>query len=143
MNRHSTPSTPNGYDLCPRLDGDFGASLGPLYRRRDGGGFALRVELKHRNVRGVIHGGALMTLADQVLGLTVQQAIDGAPAATVSLNCDLVASAEPGDLIEGEAYVTRVTRSLVFVHGTLRCGEKLILTASGLWKRLHPGYSAG
>lgn len=143
MNQHSPPPIPEGYALCPAIDGEFSAGLGPLYRRRDGAGYAFRVEARHRNARGAIHGGMLMTLTDQILGLTVQQAIDGAPAATVSLNFDLVAGAEPGDLIEGEARVTRVTRSIVFIQGTLRCGERLILTASGLWKRLHTGYSGG
>jgi uncharacterized protein (TIGR00369 family) len=127
---------PEGYEPCPMPDGEFGQSLGPLYWRRDRGGFAFRVEARHRNYNGNIHGGMLMTLADKVLGLTVAQALDGQPAATVSLNCDMISSAHPGDLIEGVAQVNRVTGSIVFVQGTLRCGERLILSASGLWKRI-------
>lgn len=132
---------PDGYAPCTTPDGRFGPNLGPLYQRHDGSGFAFRVRERHNNARGVTHGGMLMTLADQVLGLTVQHAIDGAYAATVNLNCDFVASTAPGDLVEGSAQVTRVTRSIVFVQGTLYCGERLILTASGLWKRLDPRHS--
>ncbi len=129
---------PDGYALCRTLDGTFGPGLGPLYQHQDGSSFAFRVRERHNNVRGVTHGGMLMTLADQILGLTVQHALEGAYAATVNLNCNFVASTAPGDLVEGSAQVTRVTRSVVFVQGTLYCGERLILTASGLWKRLDP-----
>ena len=44
--------------------------------------------------------------------------------------------ARPGDFVAGEAMVTRITRSIVFVQGSVRCGDRVLLTASGLWKRL-------
>jgi uncharacterized protein (TIGR00369 family) len=137
QSRTATPEDiPEGYEPCTAQDGMFGPGLGQLYQRRDGDGFAFRVQARHNNARDVTHGGMLMTLADQALGLTVQRALNGGYAATVSLNCDFVASAAPGDLIEASARVTRVTRSIVFVQGALYCGERLLLTASGLWKRL-------
>lgn len=129
---------PEGYEASPVLDGNFGQSLGPLYRRLDGGGFAFRTGPEHRNGRGITHGGVLMTIADQTLGLTVQKAIDGGPAVTVTLNCDFVDGAMAGELIEVEAAVTRVTKSLVFVKGELTSGGRTILTAAGIWKRMRP-----
>jgi uncharacterized protein (TIGR00369 family) len=139
--REDDDAMPDGYLPCTMPDGTFGQLLGALYQSRDGKSFAFRVSERHGNARGVVHGGMLMTMADQVLGLTVQQAIDGGPAATVSLNCDFIAAAQPGDLIEGTAEVTRVTRSIVFVQGRLQCGERLIMSAAGLWKRLGSRYS--
>lgn len=127
---------PPGYRLCLMPDGPFTEPLGPLFIRDDGSGFAFRATMRHCNARGVVHGGMLMTFADQALGLTVQRALGSLDVATVSLNCDLVAGAVPGDLIEGEAEVTRISRSIVFVRGTLRCGERILMNASGLWKRL-------
>jgi len=127
---------PEGYVLCSLPIGEFGDSLGPLFIRQDGSGFACRMLSRHQNPRGAIHGGVLLALADQVLGLTVFQATGQTPSATITLNCDFVEAAFPGDLVEGEATVTRVTGSVVFVHGTLRRGERVILTASGIWKRL-------
>ncbi len=128
--------TPPGYQLCRMPDGPFAQTLGPLYIREDGAGFAFRATALHCNARGVVHGGMLMTFADQTLGLTVQRALGTVDVATTSLNCDLVASAVPGDLVEGRAQITRITRSIVFVRGTLNCGDRVVLTASGLWKRL-------
>ncbi len=129
---------PAGYEASPTLDGNFGQSLGPLFRRLDGGGYAFRVGPEHRNGRGMTHGGVLMTIADQTLGLTVQQALDGGPAVTVTLNCDFVDGAQAGELIEVDAVVTRVTRSLVFVKGELTSEGRTILTAAGIWKRMRP-----
>lgn len=129
---------PDGYEICTMPDGEFGASHGQLYWHPSRKSFAFRAENRHCNHNGSVHGGMLMTLTDQILGLTVVQALDGHPAATVSLNCDMIASAMPGDLIEGEAEITRITRSLVFVQGLLRCGDRRLLSASGLWKRIRP-----
>lgn len=127
---------PEGYEVCTMPDGPFGTNVGPLFIRKDGNGFAFRVEARHCNAREAIHGGMLMTFADQVLGLSVQRAVETVKVATISLHCDLVSSAMPGDLVEGEAVVTRITRSVVFVRGSLRCGDRPVLTASGVWKRL-------
>lgn len=134
---------PPGFEPCTMDDGDFGKSQGQLYWSEDARRFAFRVENRHRNENGMIHGGMLMTLADQVLGLTVVRALGNNPAATVSLNCDFIDGALPGDLIEGEAVVTRITRSLVFVQGSLQCGERRLLSASGLWKRIRPRTTEG
>ncbi|QCK86326.1 PaaI family thioesterase [Phreatobacter aquaticus] len=137
------PGIPEGYEPTPALDGNFDRVLGPLYRRSNGPGFAFRTGEAHSNIRGAIHGGVLTALADQTLGLTVMEAIDGGMAVTISLTCDFVDGARPGDLIECSAAVTRVTRSVVFVQGELRCGKRLLLTATGLWKRLRPVYPTG
>lgn len=127
---------PEGFAPCDIADGDFADMVGPLYVRRDAAGtsYGFRVEPRHGNVRGSIHGGMLMTLADQVLGLTVAEAVDHAPLATVSLNNDFVAGATPGDWLEGRAEIVRRTRSLVFVRGAIRRGEDVVLSASGVWR---------
>lgn len=140
--RQQMDAMPDDFAPCTVGDGDFGRSNGQLYWSQARGRFAFRVSDRHRNENGVIHGGMLMTLADQVLGLTVVQALGNKPAATVSLNCDFVSGALSGDLIEGEARVTRITKSLVFVQGSLHCGDRLLLTASGLWKPLKPKSTA-
>ena len=131
---------PPGYEICAMPDGAFAAAVGPLFIRHTGRGprFAFRAAAKHTNARGVVHGGMLMTFADQALGLAVQHAVGTIDVATASLNCDLVAGARPGDLIEGEATISRITRRLVFVKGTLACGDTVLMNASGLWVRIRP-----
>src|SRR5512139_1745791 len=105
---------PPGYEICAMPDGEFAAMIGPLLIRQCDSGprFAFRAERKHTNARGVVHGGMLTSFADQALGLTIQLALNTLDLATVNLNCNLVASARPGDLIEGAAAITRITNRL-------------------------------
>jgi uncharacterized protein (TIGR00369 family) len=140
----SKVETPPGYEVSTMPDGPFAAMIGPLFIRLTecGPRFAFRAASKHTNARGVVHGGVLMSFADQTLGLTVQRAVGSIDVATVSLNCDLVTSAKPGDLIEGEATVTRIARRLIFVKGSLFCGDRAILNASGVWVRFKPAAGA-
>lgn len=128
---------PEGFAPHPVPDGGLSRLLGTLYSRRIGDslrfGFACRES--HTNAMNSIHGGLLMTFADQVLGLTVQDALQTNRVATVSLNCDFVSGVRPGQWIEGEARIKRTTQSLVFVEGTITRRDIIVLTASGLWYR--------
>ena len=135
-----TASIPDGYELYTHPDGKFATLIGPLYLRQTNGvmRFAYRATEHDCNARGIVHGGRLMTFADQVLGQTCIHTAKSNDLVTVTLNCDLVAAAMPGDLIEGEAEIIRIARTLIFVRGKLFCGDKTLLTANGLWARVQP-----
>ncbi len=113
----------------------FGAMVGPIYERLDQHGFAraFRVEERHTNGRGVLHGGMLMTFADIVLAQAGIVAVGG-PAATIRIVTEFVAPGWIGDWVEGRAEVSRRTRLLVFTRGTLVVGERLLMTASGVYR---------
>jgi uncharacterized protein (TIGR00369 family) len=130
---------PEGFAPHPVPDGGFGQLLGPLYSRRIGKNlrFGFVCQKNHTNAMNNVHGGLLMTFADQVLGLSVQDALQSDRVATVSLNCDFVSGVRAGQWIEGEARITRIAQSLVFVEGTIFRGRSIVLTASGLWYRRH------
>ena len=119
-------------------EGGFDALIGPLWRRPTPGGWtcAFRAEPKHANRRGVVHGGMLVTFADHALGMSVWTAVGEKPCATATLNADFVGAVRPGDWVECEAEITRVTNALVFVRGRLFVGERTVMTATGIWKRL-------
>jgi acyl-coenzyme A thioesterase PaaI-like protein len=51
----------------------------------------------------------------------------------LSLNCDFVSAGEPGERVEGRAIVTRATRSVMFMSGTLTVGERVLMTATGVY----------
>ena len=131
---------PHGFEpLGPT--GNFPAMVGPFHvsRATTPSRFGVRLTEAHTNARGVCHGGMLMAFADHLLGYAVIEAVGLEPIATISLATDFVRAAMPGDWIEGTAEVVRVTRSVVFMRATLRCGDKVVLTASGVWKRLGGG----
>ena len=61
---------------------------------------------RHGNVRGNLHNGMLMTLADQILGFTVTEALGHTSLATVSLNTEFVAGANIGDWLVGRGEIS-------------------------------------
>ncbi len=128
---------PEGYRPEPENNA-FAALVGPIYRKTEDGGvwFLFDAEDKHRNPRGVVHGGMLMTFMDNLLARTIVHAIGDVGKATMSLSCDFVGPARPGQRIEGRGEVTRVTRSVVFARGSIAADGATVVTGSGVWKLL-------
>ena len=128
-------SPPDGYRemISP---GTFPEHIGPLYFKRDGDiySYAFNALPHHANANGIIHGGMLVTFIDEILGHQVWRAIGKKPCATISLNCDFVAAVKPGDWVEAKTRVVRKGVSVVFMRGELIVGDKVVLTADGIWK---------
>lgn len=134
---------PEGYRALDRIGG-FIALAGPyFYRERADGDapdvfhYGFRSADGHKNTNGVVHGGALLTFADTAMGATVYY-LAKRPCATISLNSEFVSAAKPGSWIDATVTITRQTRSLTFVRGTLSAGKETLLTASGIWKLFAP-----
>lgn len=130
-------AVPAGFEPLPARGG-FEEVIGPIHVKQVDGAYVCGVaaEPRHANRRGVIHGGMLISLADHTLGMIVSHALERQPCATISLNTDFLSSARAGDWIECRGRITRATRSLVFITGELRVGDRLIATATGIWKKL-------
>ena len=88
------------------------------------------------NQAGVAQGGLLVTLADRVMGHALRHGLDGEPVATVQLDTHFMSAGQVGDIVEGRARMTRITRSLAFIDGTITCGDRTLVSARGVWKRL-------
>lgn len=117
------------------------ALVGPLWQRAYGQDltFGFLAEERHLNRRGVVHGGMLMTFADQALGLTAREANGGLPQATIQLDTQFIAPAAAGEFISVTAEVVRRTRSILFMRGTLVVGERAVASSQGIWKVLSAG----
>jgi len=117
----------------------FGSLVGPMYQKLEDGRLyrGFRVEPKHTNRLGIVHGGMLLTFADTLLGAGLRHALGGPrPAVTVKLSTDLVMAAPLGAWVEGTAEVTRAGRSLVFVRGRAWTHRRTVLTAEGVFQLL-------
>ncbi len=112
--------------------------VGPVWERRghDGPDLAFQASEKHENLRGVVQGGMLMTLADRMLGAISRAHNENRPQATVHLDVDFLAPVRIGDVVVGRGQVRRNTRTLMFVGGTLSVGDTTVLEAHGIWKKL-------
>ncbi len=135
-------ATPEDYVETPLWD-PFEAFMGPLFDkqlRSDDGALelwmAFRVDERHVNARGVVHGGMLMTFADACLGSVAWNGTNRTPCVTVSMQTNFMAPARLGDLVEARARMRQETRSVVFVSGDFFVAGKLIMTAQSVWKIL-------
>jgi uncharacterized protein (TIGR00369 family) len=118
---------------------DYPALIGPFLARRDGDGgwrYGFVAEQRHLNKGGVVHGGMLVSFADDALGATVWAAIGRRPVTTVQLNTQFVAPVRLGEFVEVRAEVLRATRTVVFVRGVLEVAGGAVVHADGVWKIL-------
>jgi uncharacterized protein (TIGR00369 family) len=113
---------------------NFGELVGPIWRRGDPL-FGFTAADKHGNHIGIAHGGMLATFADQAMGMTAMRQT-GKPHATISLNIEYVGAVHIGDFVEAHCEIVRITRSVIFMRSTLKVGDRIVATGSGVWKIL-------
>ena len=94
---------------------------------------------RHLNNRGIVHGGLLMTFADQAMGMTGRRKTGEKPHATIELNMQFIGGVKVGDFVEAHCNVVRETRSVLFIESKLKIGAQIIASASGIWKILGEG----
>ena len=114
----------------------FGTLVGPIWRMEadDRLRFGFVVAPKHINRAGNVHGGMLMTLADQSMAMASRPAIGGKRQATMELNMQFIGPAHLGEFVEAHPAVVRVTRSVVFMEVKMFVGKRLVASANGIWK---------
>ena len=116
----------------------FGDLIGPVWHRHDGERmlFGILVAPKHLNRAGNLHGGMLMSLADQSMAVTARDATGSKRHATIELNTQFVGSVKPGEFVEARPEVVRPTKSVVFMAVKMFVGDRIVATANGIWKIL-------
>ncbi len=116
--------------------GRFAEKIGPLYFRRDGEQYryGFLADESHTNFNGIVHGGMMMSFMDEMLGQTIWHAVGRKRTATISLNFDFVSAAKAGEWLELQCDITRQGVSVVFIRGELICGDRVVMTADGIWK---------
>ena len=90
----------------------------------------------HTNPNGVMHGGVITTLMDEVLGGVIAsvrgvEVMMAAPHATVEMNASFLAAARPGDEIVVEGRVLRLGKSIAFGEAEARRRHDGELIAKG------------
>jgi acyl-coenzyme A thioesterase 13 len=96
----------------------FNELVGPLYERRDAKGLTIgfQVSEKHRNSRGIVHGGMICTLADFAMGYKASNASDPPrKLVTTTLSMDFAGNARPGDWVEARVDIYRPGKRVAFV----------------------------
>ena len=90
----------------------------------------------HLNAAGITHGGYLSALVDAGAGTAAHRSADNAPCVTISLDLKFIGASKIGDEIIGRVKILKKTKTLVFLFCELKCNDKSIKSASGVWKIL-------
>ena len=90
----------------------------------------------HLNAAEITHGGYLSALIDAGAGTAAHRAAENAPCVTISLDLKFIGTSKKGDEITGYVKILKKTKTLVFLFCELRCNNKIITSASGVWKIL-------
>lgn len=126
---------PDGYRPLSETEGYIGLS-GPFFWRRDEQRqftYGFRSDSRHGNPNGVLHGAAILTFVDTILGHAVVSAT-GRRCATVALTSQFVAGVPTGGWVAGRAEIRKLTRSLAFLDAEASAGDTLLLTATAIFR---------
>ncbi|MBI4637146.1 MAG: PaaI family thioesterase [Candidatus Rokubacteria bacterium] len=110
--------------------------IGPIYYRGHGRDLVLglRVEQKHCNARGTVHGGILAALADVALGYTMAFATDPPTALiTANLTLDFAGTAKVGDWLETSVDVQKQGSRLAFGNCFIAVAGERVVRASAVF----------
>jgi len=98
--------------------------------------FKSTVNDNHLNAAGITHGGYLSALVDAGAGTAAFRSVENAPCVTISLDLKFIGVSKVGDEIIGHVKILKKTKTLVFLFCELKCENKIITSASGVWKIL-------
>ena len=122
-------------------------SLKPGFMRHNGGvlfrnisekeyEFKTTINENHLNAASITHGGYLSALIDAGAGTAAHRAAGNASCLTISLDLKFIGASRVDDEITGCVKILKRTNTLVFLFCELRCIDKIIASASGVWKIL-------
>ena len=98
--------------------------------------FKSTVTENHLNAANITHGGYLSALVDAGAGTAAHRCAENQPCVTISLDLKFISASKVGDEIIGKVKILKKTKTLVFVFCQLKCNNKIITSASGVWKIL-------
>ena len=94
------------------------------------------INANHLNAAGITHGGYLAALIDAGSGTAAHRVAENSPCVTISLDIKFIGASQVGDEINGYTKILKKTNTLVFLQSELKCNDKIIASASGVWKIL-------
>ena len=112
---------------------------GLLFRKISESEFEFKTTIKenHLNTAGITHGGYIATIIDSGAGTGAHRVANNSQCVTISLDIKFIGATKLGDEIIGFVKILKRTRSMVFLICHLKSNEKIIASASGIWKILN------
>ena len=96
--------------------------------------FKTKISKNHLNAAGITHGGYIASIIDAGAGTAAHRCCGSQPCVTISLDIKFMSTTKLGDEIYGFTKIQKVTKSMVFIICYLKNKNKMIASASGIWK---------
>ena len=107
--------------------------------------FKTTIKENHLNAAGITHGGFIAAFVDAGAGTAAHRVADGSPCVTISVELKFISVVKLVQELIGNTKIQKKTRSMVFLTCELTAEDKIVATASGVWKILKklPGAGRG
>ena len=107
--------------------------------------FKTTIKENHLNAAGITHGGFIAAFVDAGAGTAAHRSAESNPCVTVSLELKFISTVRLGQELIGKTKIQKKTKSMVFLTCELLVANKIVATASGVWKILKklPGAGPG
>ena len=106
--------------------------------------FKTTIKETHLNAAGITHGGFIAAIVDAGAGTAAHKVADNSPCVTISLELKFISAIQLGQELLGNVKIQKKTKSMVFLTCELQASNKIVATASGVWKKLKlPGAGPG
>ena len=98
--------------------------------------FKTTITENHLNAAGITHGGFIAAVVDAGAGTAAHRAASGSPCVTISLELKFISAVKINQELIGTTTIQKKTKSMVFLTCELTTQNKIVATASGVWKIL-------
>ena len=99
--------------------------------------FKATIKENHLNAAGITHGGFIATFVDAGAGTAAHRSAGQNPCVTISLELKFISAVKLGQELVGKTKIKKKTKSMVFLTCELTAEDKIVATASGIWKILN------
>ena len=111
---------------------------GLLFRTISKNEFEFKTTIKenHLNAAGITHGGFIAAVVDAGAGTAAHRVANNNICVTISLELKFISAVELNQELIGTAKIQKKTKSMIFLTCELKASNKIVATASGVWKIL-------
>jgi uncharacterized protein (TIGR00369 family) len=108
--------------------------------------FKVKINENHLNAAHIAHGGFIAAVIDAGAGTAAHRSAENSPCVTISLELKFISAVQLGNELIGKVKIQKKTNTMVFLTCELNVENKIVATASGVWKILKkkfPGSGPG
>ena len=99
--------------------------------------FKATIKENHLNAAGITHGGFIAAFVDAGAGTAAHRSANQGVCVTISLELKFISAVKLGQELVGKTKIQKKTKSMIFLTCKLTVENKIVATASGIWKILN------